>query len=66
MYMGEGGGADGLVSFDAWPKGGKYQMMNDVDEAYKKVLGDKTYMMGVSPYFYTSILSLAVSFWAHG
>lgn len=42
------------VSWDAWPKAGQHRMSLDEDNIYKNVLGDKKFMMGVSPYFYTS------------
>jgi len=45
------------VSFDAWPKPGQLTMSSAADEAYAAALKGKTYMMGVSPYFYTSKLS---------
>lgn len=31
-------------------------MSTDADVAYQSTLGDKVYMMGVSPYFYTGKL----------
>jgi len=42
------------VSWDAWPKAGHVRMTTCEDELYKEVLGEKKYMMPVSPFFYTS------------
>ena len=44
----------GTVSWGAWPKANQQKMTTDEDVLYKNVLGSKNYMMGVSPYFYTS------------
>lgn len=42
------------VSWDAWPKAGQNQMNINEDLLYCDNLKGKKYMMGVSPYFYTS------------
>jgi len=43
-----------VVSWDAWPKASQPRMTAEEDKLYKSILGQKKYMMGVSPYFYTS------------
>ena len=43
------------VNWGAWPNANSDKMASDTDEQYQEVLGDKSYMMGVSPYFYTNI-----------
>ncbi|KAF4983704.1 hypothetical protein FZEAL_920 [Fusarium zealandicum] len=43
---------DGAFSWNAWPRAGQHDMSSDEDKLYKDVLGDKPYMMGVSPSFY--------------
>jgi glucan endo-1,3-alpha-glucosidase len=48
----------GAVSFDAWPNAGEMKKTTDEDDKYRVALGGKTYMMGVSPYFYTRWSSL--------
>jgi glucan endo-1,3-alpha-glucosidase len=42
------------VSWGAWPQAGQTKMNTGEDAAYKQALQGKKYMMGVSPYFYTS------------
>jgi glucan endo-1,3-alpha-glucosidase len=42
------------VSFAAWPGPGETRMSRSMDEQYLKALNGSVYMMGVSPYFYTS------------
>lgn len=42
------------VSWNAWPRAGETKMITEEDMLYKNVLGDKPYMMGVSPSFYVS------------
>ncbi|KAF6821974.1 glycosyl hydrolase family 71 protein [Colletotrichum plurivorum] len=49
-----GGVADGLFSWDAWPIGAT-NMDTKGDDAYIAALGDKPYMMPVSPWFYTNL-----------
>ncbi|KAK1752885.1 glycoside hydrolase [Echria macrotheca] len=49
------GAIDGHFSFDAWPKPGQNRMSSDLDTDYKQALGGKTYMAGLSPYFYTNL-----------
>jgi glucan endo-1,3-alpha-glucosidase len=44
-----------LVSWDAWPRAGQAAITLESDLLYKSVLADKTFMMGVSPYFYTNL-----------
>ncbi|KAM7186640.1 Glycoside hydrolase [Rhypophila sp. PSN 637] len=46
---------DGAFSWDTWPKAGQHRINPDEDKIYKSVLGEKKYMMGVSPYFYTNL-----------
>ena len=48
------GTPDGLFSWAAWPWGNT-DMNTWGDETYTQVLGDKEYMMPVSPWFYTNI-----------
>ncbi|KAM5346184.1 hypothetical protein ACJ41O_009189 [Fusarium nematophilum] len=43
------------LSWNAWPRAGNHEMSTEEDLLYKDVLGDKPYMMGVSPAFYTSL-----------
>ncbi|QYT03219.1 Mutanase [Trichoderma simmonsii] len=49
-----GGVADGLFSWAAWPYGPN-NMTTYVDASYRQALGDKPYMMGVSPWFFTNL-----------
>ncbi|KAG9256840.1 glycoside hydrolase [Emericellopsis atlantica] len=46
---------DGHFSWNAWPKPGEKAMSSIEDEAYQATLGAKSYMMGVSPWFYTNL-----------
>lgn len=46
--------ADGAFSWDAWPEGAA-DMTDDEDKAWQSMLGDRTYMMGASPWFYTNL-----------
>ncbi|KAK4189058.1 glycoside hydrolase [Podospora australis] len=46
--------ADGLFSFDAWPTG-NVNMTTEPDLAFQAALGDRAYMMPVSPWFYTNL-----------
>ncbi|KAK3397551.1 glycoside hydrolase [Sordaria brevicollis] len=46
--------ADGLFSFDAWPKGPS-AMTTEVDEQYRKALNGRPYMMPVAGWFYTNL-----------
>ncbi|KAH6981705.1 glycoside hydrolase family 71 protein [Ilyonectria sp. MPI-CAGE-AT-0026] len=46
---------DGAFSWAAWPDAGSTQMTTDLDLLYKGALGEKPYMMGVSPYFYVNL-----------
>ncbi|KAK4096690.1 carbohydrate-binding module family 24 protein [Parathielavia hyrcaniae] len=48
------GVADGLFSWDAWPKG-PADMTTYPDASYYDFLGSKPYMMPVSPWFYTNL-----------
>ncbi|KAL2199493.1 glycoside hydrolase family 71 protein [Corynascus similis CBS 632.67] len=54
----EGGVADGLLSFDAWPVGAT-NMTTKGDEAFQTALGTgenkKVYMMSVAPWFFTNL-----------
>ncbi|KAM0420416.1 hypothetical protein ACHAPT_011837 [Fusarium lateritium] len=45
---------DGAFSWNAWPRAGETKMTADEDKLYKNVLGDKPFMMGVSPSFYVN------------
>lgn len=47
------GVADGLFSWDAWPKG-PANMTTYPDASYYDFLGKKPYMMPISPWFYTN------------
>lgn len=49
-----GGVADGLFSWDAWPKG-PANMTTYPDASYYDFLGSKPYMMPISPWFYTNL-----------
>lgn len=48
------GVADGLFSFDAWPNGDTNITIKS-DLEYQDALGDRAYMMAVSPWFYTNL-----------
>jgi hypothetical protein len=48
------GVADGLFSWDAWPKG-PANMTTYPDASYYDFLGSKPYMMPISPWFYTNL-----------
>ncbi|KAI3319431.1 carbohydrate-binding module family 24 protein [Xylariaceae sp. AK1471] len=48
------GVADGLFSWDAWPAGAS-DMTTNIDQQYKSALGNRPYMMSVSPWFYTDL-----------
>ena len=45
---------DGAFSWDAWPEGAADKTA-EADEAWMKMLGGKTFMMPVSPWFYTNM-----------
>jgi hypothetical protein len=45
---------DGIFSWDAWPVGAS-DMDTSSDEQWVSALGGKTYMMPVSPWFYTNL-----------
>ena len=45
---------DGALSWDVWPNG-PTGMSTMIDTAWQDILGDKVYMMGVSPWFYTNV-----------
>ncbi|KZF26917.1 glycoside hydrolase family 71 protein [Xylona heveae TC161] len=47
---------DGGFSWNAWPDGAS-DMESVFDKAYIEALGDKSYMMPVSPWFYTNLAS---------
>lgn len=49
---------DGAFSWCAWPRAGQRRLNTEEDIAYRRVLDDKAYMMGISPWFYTSMLIL--------
>ncbi|KAJ2972466.1 hypothetical protein NUW58_g9180 [Xylaria curta] len=46
---------DGAFNWGAWPEANQLTMSTGNDVAYKSVLNNKPYMMGVSPYFYTNL-----------
>ncbi|KFA80048.1 hypothetical protein S40288_01860 [Stachybotrys chartarum IBT 40288] len=46
---------DGHFAWQAWPWPGETQKTTEEDLLYMGVLGDKSYMMGVSPWFYTNL-----------
>ncbi|ETS82253.1 hypothetical protein PFICI_07255 [Pestalotiopsis fici W106-1] len=46
---------DGAFNWGAWPYANSKTLSVDGDTEYQSTLGDKTYMMGVSPYFYTDL-----------
>jgi glucan endo-1,3-alpha-glucosidase len=46
---------DGAFAWQAWPYAGQLTKDNSEDVLYMNVLGDKSYMMGVSPWFYTNL-----------
>lgn len=48
------GTADGAFSWDAWPEGAHDKDAGG-DEAWMGMLGDKAFMMPVSPWFYTNL-----------
>ncbi|KAK4465453.1 glycoside hydrolase [Cladorrhinum samala] len=52
-----GGVADGLFNFDPWPVGPS-NVSTDLDKPFLDALGDKLYMMPVSPWFYTNLPKL--------
>ncbi|KAF7586515.1 hypothetical protein BBP40_008775 [Aspergillus hancockii] len=45
---------DGLFSWAAWPNG-PTNLNTSADDAYRHALGDRPYMMPVSPWFYTNM-----------
>lgn len=46
-----------LVSWAAWPQADQHHMTTDEDVQYQRELRGKSFMAGVSPWFYTSMLS---------
>lgn len=50
------GVVDGAFSWGAWPRAGQMRITTEEDVLYKRALCGKAYMMGVSPWFYTSKL----------
>ncbi|KAL0257045.1 hypothetical protein SLS55_007855 [Diplodia seriata] len=49
-----GASIDGFFSWDMWPEGAN-DMTTTPDTTWQGVLGDKDYMMGVSPWFFTDL-----------
>ena len=49
-------GVDGALSWDIWPNG-PTGISTMIDSDWTNILGDKVYMMGVSPWFYTNLPS---------
>lgn len=54
---------DGAFSWAAWPRAGEARITTVEDGLYQRALRGKSYMMGVSPWFYTSKLNLYVGGW---
>jgi glucan endo-1,3-alpha-glucosidase len=52
------------VSFDAWPGPNELHMTTGEDKKYQQALGSKTYMMGVSPYFYSRLSALGKNWYS--
>lgn len=50
---------DGAFSWAAWPRAGEHRITAEEDVLYRRALRGKAYMMGVSPWFYTSESSSA-------
>ncbi|KAF2757998.1 glycoside hydrolase [Pseudovirgaria hyperparasitica] len=50
------GVTDGAFSWDMWPRGA-HDVSAAQDHSWKKTVADKTFMMGVSPWFYTRLPS---------
>lgn len=48
------GWIDGAFSWSAWPRAGEARITTVEDGLYRRALRGKAYMMGVSPWFYTS------------
>ena len=46
--------ADGALSWDVWPNGPEPIDLS-IDTEWKQLLNGKTYMMGISPWFYTNL-----------
>ncbi|KAK4170478.1 glycoside hydrolase [Cladorrhinum sp. PSN259] len=53
-----GGVADGLFSFDSWPTGDTNATVASLDKPFVDALGEKLFMMPVSPWFYTNLPGL--------
>jgi len=45
---------DGIFSWEAWKTSNTHNV-NDVDRQYREAVGNKAYMMPVSPWFYTNL-----------
>ena len=52
----------GVVSWDMWPNGAT-NMSDAADTAWQSAIGNKTYMMGVSPWFLHSATSAVTWVW---
>ncbi|KAI2636830.1 glycoside hydrolase family 71 protein [Xylaria nigripes] len=46
---------DGAFNWGAWPEADQMNMTTDNDIAYQSTLQGKSYMMGVSPYYYANL-----------
>ncbi|OTA99377.1 glycoside hydrolase family 71 protein [Hypoxylon sp. CI-4A] len=46
---------DGAFNWGAWPNANQDAITTDADTGYQSALQGKSYMMGVSPYFYTDL-----------
>ncbi|KAF3346520.1 Exocyst complex component 1 [Verticillium dahliae VDG2] len=49
------GVADGLFNWAAWPNHPNWSKDTYIDASYRRALGNKPYMMPVSPWFYTNL-----------
>ncbi|KAF0324854.1 glycosyl hydrolase family 71 [Colletotrichum asianum] len=49
------GVTDGLFSWAAWPHGNTRKMDPGLDASYRHFLGNRPYMVAVSPWFYTNL-----------
>ncbi|KAH7049138.1 putative glucan endo-1,3-alpha-glucosidase agn1 precursor [Macrophomina phaseolina] len=49
-----GASIDGFFSWDMWPEGAN-DMSTTPDKSWQSTIGDKDYMMGVSPWFFTDL-----------
>ncbi|CAH0041679.1 unnamed protein product [Clonostachys rhizophaga] len=57
---------DGHFSWNAWPGPGSKNLTSVEDERYIEILGDKSYMMGISPWFYTNLPQYSKNWFSTG